>query len=898
MPKENKKLFDVKNAKEVNQEIGYLEDQLVSIADKLSTTIKSAISDIASEGKGVAEILGDQVVKSVKDLAKGLNETLKNTNKLNLGLLKTADIEKQIANRQLQQQAAIRNINTLKNQGVLTDKEADDAIKEINNAETAHNALLGDQLDLAKDIQKRMGLTGKIIQGISKIPLVGGLVDAAEATKAMQAAAAGGASQFKVMAVGLGAVGKSIGKSLTDPLALITGYTSLFMKGIKAIGKMIFGLIGQSAKIGQNFLNFAGSTDQVQANILKQVEGVRGLNLNFDEAMAHMKAINDLTGTAVQLTTAQVDEMQFLTNGLGLSEEKAAKLFKISKLTNTEFSDITASTDATVDLMNAQNGLALSTNDVLSKMTNITGQAKANLGNNPKALAEAAFQASKLGLELSEIQAAAENTLDFESSIEKEMKAELLLGKDLNLEALRKAALEGDTLTAGKEMEKIIKNNIGATKGNVLAQKALADTMGISVEKMFEINDEMKLQEKLGKGTAVTLEEYNKERLKKQKEIFRLTGKQVTLEEAGAALSTEDLKSLNKRATTAQLFSRILETAKETLMSAFVGDGKDGPLQKVITALSNFVKGDGLKNAIDMIRKVGGVIGDFVADAVKNPTAFVTKMALAFMLPLGALLLAQKMVPQLVIMGGAMLGKLGKAISKPLGKLGSKLGTKILGKNIGGQFVKGGGRAAKGARAGGLLGKAGSMLGKAGSFMGGMFGGAVKGIKGAAKKVAGKFGGKAGAKLLGKSLLKKIPGIGLLAGVGFGLSRALKGDFAGAALELASGAASTIPGLGTAASVAIDAGLAARDMGAFKKGDKAESGDTAADFISRPGQPIQKFRKDDIIVGGTSLGGNGGGGNVEQLLRRILTAIEQGGDVIMDGDKVGKTLALATSRMG
>ena len=669
------------------------------------------------------------------------------------------------------------------------------------------------------------------------------------------------------------------------------------MKWIKAIGKMIFGLIGQSAKIGQNFLNFAGSTDQVQANILKQVEGVRGLNLNFDEAMAHMKAINDLTGTAVQLTTAQVDEMQFLTNGLGLSEEKAAKLFKISKLTNTEFSDITASTDATVDLMNAQNGLALSTNDVLSKMTNITGQAKANLGNNPKALAEAAFQASKLGLELSEIQAAAENTLDFESSIEKEMKAELLLGKDLNLEALRKAALEGDTLTAGKEMEKIIKNNIGATKGNVLAQKALADTMGISVEKMFEINDEMKLQEKLGKGSSLTIEDYNKKRKEVQAQVLKDTGKRITLEEAGTRISKDDLKALNKKVEASQTFTRLLETAKETFISAFV-NAPGAPIQKVINGLSEFVKGGGLSKAVDMIRNVGGIIGDFVADAVTNPTAFVTKMATAFLLPLGALLLAQKMVPQLVIMGGAMLGKLGKAISKPLGKVTSKLTTKLLGKKIGGQFVKGGGRAAKGARAGGFLGKAGSMLGKAGGFMGGMFGKAVKGVKSVAKKVGGKFTGKAGAKLLGKSLLKKIPGIGLLAGVGFGLSRALKGDFAGAALELASGAASTIPGLGTAASVAIDAGLAARDVGLV--GNKAGSdGDTAADFISRPGQPIQKFRKDDIIVGGTNLGGRGGGGgNVEQLLRRILTAIEQGEPVILDGDKVGKTLALATSRMG
>ena len=41
----------------------------------------------------------------------------------------------------------------------------------------------------------------------------------------------------------------------------------------------------------------------------------------------------------------------------------------------------------------------------------------------------------------------------------------------------------------------------------------------------------------------------------------------------------------------------------------------------------------------------------------------------------------------------------------------------------------------------------------------------------------------------------------------FAAQRAMAGDFSGAAMELASGAASTIPGLGTAASVAIDAAL-------------------------------------------------------------------------------------------
>ena len=160
-------------------------------------------------------------------------------------------------------------------------------------------------------------------------------------------------------------------------------------------------------------------------------------------------------------------------------------------------------------------------------------------------------------------------------------------------------------------------------------------------------------------------------------------------------------------------------------------------------------------------------------------------------------------------------------------------------------------------------------------------------LKTVAKKTGTNLGAKLGAKAVGKSLLKKIPVIGLLAGVGFGLQRALKGDFTGAALELASGAASMIPGIGTGVSVALDAGIATRD---YKKAT------TASDFISRPGQPIQKFRADDIVVGGTSLGG--GGGNVEALLQKILLAIESGGDVYMDGNKVGKSLVLATSDMG
>ena len=92
---------------------------------------------------------------------------------------------------------------------------------------------------------------------------------------------------------------------------------------------------------------------------------------------------------------------------------------------------------------------------------------------------------------------------------------------------------------------------------------------------------------------------------------------------------------------------------------------------------------------------------------------------------------------------------------------------------------------------------------------GGLLGGASRGVG----RAVAKEGLAGAAKAGGKTLLKKIPGIGLVSGLAFGAGRAMSGDWKGAGLELASGIAGTIPGLGTAASLGIDGLLMARDAG-------------------------------------------------------------------------------------
>jgi hypothetical protein len=64
-----------------------------------------------------------------------------------------------------------------------------------------------------------------------------------------------------------------------------------------------------------------------------------------------------------------------------------------------------------------------------------------------------------------------------------------------------------------------------------------------------------------------------------------------------------------------------------------------------------------------------------------------------------------------------------------------------------------------------------------------------------------------------KSIIKKIPIIGTLMGIGFAVPRLLRGDYIGASMEVASGISASFPGVGTAGSIAIDTALVAKDMG-------------------------------------------------------------------------------------
>jgi len=91
-----------------------------------------------------------------------------------------------------------------------------------------------------------------------------------------------------------------------------------------------------------------------------------------------------------------------------------------------------------------------------------------------------------MGIELGTVLNAARKTLDFESSVNAQMEASAIIGKELNMDKLRQATLSGDANAIMKEQQNLIRQAGGLEHMNVLQKEKLAEMMGMSVDDMLK----------------------------------------------------------------------------------------------------------------------------------------------------------------------------------------------------------------------------------------------------------------------------------------------------------------------------------------------------------------------------------------------------------------------------
>jgi hypothetical protein len=231
-------------------------------------------------------------------------------------------------------------------------------------------------------------------------------------------------------------------------------------------------------------------------------------NLTMKNMTEAMGQLNEATGFVAEYSKNTLETQIMLTKQFGLTAEEAAGIYKLSVLTGKSSEKVNDEmVGAFVAARNASKvGVPFKT--VMAEAAKVSGQLKANLGANPATIVKSIVQAKALGTTLEQTASQGEKLLDFSSSIESELKAELLTGKQLNLERARAAALAGDQVALAEELNKNIGSYEDFTKMNVLQQKALAESVGLTTDQLANQLEKQKLAKESGKSLAqITKEE-------------------------------------------------------------------------------------------------------------------------------------------------------------------------------------------------------------------------------------------------------------------------------------------------------------------------------------------------------------------------------------------------------
>ena len=201
------------------------------------------------------------------------------------------------------------------------------------------------------------------------------------------------------------------------------------------------------------------------------------LNKSFSDLAETTGLLSDFGGDTLVTMTA-------LTKQLGLGTAEASQLALLARTQGEDTESILENTVETVNAVNRQNGAAISAKAVLNDVATASKAIVVSLGMSPEILAEAATEARALGLSLSQIDAIAGSLLDFETSIENELKFQMLTGKEINLDKARQLALDNDLAGLGKEIGENAEITEAFATGNRIQQEAAAAALGISREEM------------------------------------------------------------------------------------------------------------------------------------------------------------------------------------------------------------------------------------------------------------------------------------------------------------------------------------------------------------------------------------------------------------------------------
>jgi hypothetical protein len=263
-----------------------------------------------------------------------------------------------------------------------------------------------------------------------------------------------------------------------------------------------------SVDLGKNLGYGVDNANNFTKELVTAVQESDNLNFTLQNASEAINELNAATGYVAEYSKDALETQIMLTKQFGLTGDEAAGIYKLSVLTGKSAEKVNDEMVGAFVAARNQLGKAVPFKATMAEAAKVSGILASNLQNSPPAIVKAVVATKALGTSLEQTAKQGEALLNFESSIESELKAELLTGKQLNLERARAAALAGDQVTAAQELFSQVGSLAEFDRMNVLQKKAIAEAVGLTADELADQLRKQKIAQEQGKSLAqITKEE-------------------------------------------------------------------------------------------------------------------------------------------------------------------------------------------------------------------------------------------------------------------------------------------------------------------------------------------------------------------------------------------------------
>ena len=528
---------DAKNeTKELLEIVTILKDSFLSLGQIITRDIVGNLHEANEETRDLGKILSNQIKSGLRSLGKDSQSMVENAKMLSEGLLKSSDVQKQLNQSAKTYSTLLTDIEISLRNNVIDQAQALNYALKIEEAYTAQNDQLAQQFLKAYKIEQTMGNLGKIFKGLTKIPIVGQLIDAEKVTKRMQQAAADGASKWKTFGVGIKATFASIGDSLTDPLTIITGLYA----GISKLVKLAADYQSKQFEAAKDLGVSVERGKELRDNFLIIARSNLGLAVTADQLQKSYAGVQDQLGIIVKQSDEFNQSSTLIERRTGATAENMATLQFAAGKMGTSLMEAYRSIEGSAKVEGGRVKLAMSEKQILEGISKVSATVYQNFKGNYKELAAAVVESKKLGLSLEQINGTQDQFLDFESSIAKQFEAEVLTGRDLNLTRARELALAHDTKGLMEEMTKQLGSQNEWNNLNTIQQQSLAASLGLSRDAVNQMYMDQEKAKVLGESAGQDLKtqyDYLVAHKTTKEEIVRLLGQEGVASAQQASVS-------------------------------------------------------------------------------------------------------------------------------------------------------------------------------------------------------------------------------------------------------------------------------------------------------------------------------------------------------------------------